>query len=231
MLGELISEIRKEKGLRQVDLASAVDVSIDTVRRWEQGKRNPRTDELRKIAQVLEVDVRLLLGKKNDDLQFSEEVESNVATINKAMMIPVVTKDVSACCGKGSLYSEDVKWEIVGYYPMDPNALLGYTWQTKNFCIIRAEGDSMEPHIHDGDQVLFAKSPDIEIQSGDFAILMWNGRTLIRGVIFPDTKEVILRPTNDTYKDINTWRGDERLCVLGKVLGITPAFKKTPGLW
>jgi transcriptional regulator with XRE-family HTH domain len=228
-IAKKIKTAREQMRYSQPQLANAISVDKNTVWRWENEKTEPSAGEIIKLAEALRVPVAYLLG--DSELETGSEVESNVATVNRAMMIPVVTKEVSACCGKGSLYSEDVKWEIVGYYPMDPNALLGYTWQTKDFCIIRAEGDSMEPHIHDGDQVLFAKSPDIEIQSGDFALLKWNGRLLIRGVIFHDAREVILRPTNDTYKDINTWRGDERLCVLGKVLGITPAFKKTPGLW
>jgi len=159
------------------------------------------------------------------------KVQSNVITMNNALMIPVVTKDVSARCRKESMYAEDVRWEITGYYPMGPNDLLGYAWQTQEFCIIRADGDSMEPHIHVGDRILFAKSPDIEVESGDFAILLWDGKLLIRGVIFPDEQKVILRPTNKDYDDIETTRDDNRLCVLGKVLGVTPAYRKTPGLW
>ena len=89
----------------------------------------------------------------------------------------------------------------------------------------------MEPHLQDGDRVLFAKSPDVEVVSGDFAILLWDGKLLIRGVVFPDGAKIILRPTNGKYSDIETARGDERLCLLGKVLGVTPAYRKVPGLW
>jgi SOS-response transcriptional repressor LexA len=141
-------------------------------------------------------------------------------------MIPVVSDDVSASCGHGTIYAEDVKWDIVGYYPVDPNDLIGYTWQTDNFRIIRARGDSMEPRIHDGERVIF--SEELKIQNADFAVVLWDRLTLIRAVFFNDDDETItLRSMDESkYKDIVVDRGDERFCVLGKILGIAPAIRK-----
>jgi hypothetical protein len=174
-----------------------------------------------------------LLGAKtttgsNNALISAEEsahIESNVATLNDAMMIPVVSDDVSACCGKGSIYAEDVKWEIVGYYPVDPNDLIGYTWQTDKFQIIRASGDSMEPRIYDGERIIFAE--ELEIENANFAVVLWDGYTLIRVVLFNSDGTVTLRSMKeDKYKDITVIPGDERFCILGKVLGIAPSIKK-----
>jgi transcriptional regulator with XRE-family HTH domain len=62
VLAERIAETRKRKGLKQTELAKEIDVSVDSVRRWEQDKRAPRTNELEKIADVLETTVGYLLG-------------------------------------------------------------------------------------------------------------------------------------------------------------------------
>lgn len=48
MLKDLLRRLRKDKGLNQIDLAQRVGVSIDSVRRWEAGKREPRLSELEK---------------------------------------------------------------------------------------------------------------------------------------------------------------------------------------
>lgn len=62
MLKDLLRQLRKDKGLNQIDLAQRVGVSIDSVRRWEAGKREPRLGELEKIALVLEVPVASLIN-------------------------------------------------------------------------------------------------------------------------------------------------------------------------
>ena len=55
-------------------------------------------------------------------------------------------------------------------------------------------------------------------------------KLLIRAILFEGEK-IILRPTNPKYKDIVTERGDERLCVLGKVIAEVPGIRKLTGLW
>jgi transcriptional regulator with XRE-family HTH domain len=239
IIGRRISDSRKQKGLKQTELAEMIGVSVDSVRRWEQGKREPRASELEKIADILDTSVVYLLGGNEKaympgDEPFSTQkqpIESNVATMNDAIMIPVVTDDISACCGGGNIYPDEVKWEIVGYYPMDSSDLIGYTWQTNDFCVIKVNGDSMEPHFNDGERVLFVKAPDIQVTSGDFAVMLYQGKLLIRGIIFEKDGKIILKPTNDKYKDIIIAKNSGDLCVLGKILGVVPAYRKTPGLW
>lgn len=229
-----IRDLRKTKGLTQENLATQVGVSKTTVVDWEKGRYFPEGKNLINLAKALDVTVGYLMGETENPAPAVSpkhpEIESNATTINEAMMIPVVTDDVSACCGTGSIYAEDVKWDIVGYYPMDPNDLIGYTWQTKKFGVIRASGDSMEPRIHDGDRVVFAE--EIELQNGDIAILLWEGRLMIRGVIFNRDGSIILKAINKGYDDITTQPNeDDRLCVLGKMLGIAPPFKVASSIW
>jgi transcriptional regulator with XRE-family HTH domain len=163
--------------------------------------------------------------------QKRQPIESNVATLNDAILIPVVTDDVSACCGSGNIYPDEVKWEIVGYYPMDSSDLIGYTWQTNDFCVIKVSGDSMEPHFYEGERVLFVKAPDVQVTSGDFAVMLYQGKLLLRGIIFEKDGKIVLKATNEKYKDIFVPQNSDDLCILGKILGVVPAYRKTPGLW
>jgi transcriptional regulator with XRE-family HTH domain len=47
---EGIRYYRNKFGLTQTELASKIGVSLDTVWRWESGKREPRSSELLKMA-------------------------------------------------------------------------------------------------------------------------------------------------------------------------------------
>jgi transcriptional regulator with XRE-family HTH domain len=46
---------RKNKGLTQRELADLLDLSVDTVRRWEMGQRKPNYDDIIKLSSVLHV--------------------------------------------------------------------------------------------------------------------------------------------------------------------------------
>lgn len=56
-LGKRIKEIRKSKGLTQLDLAVRVNKDYSSIARVETGRTNPTYTTLVKIAQGLEVSV------------------------------------------------------------------------------------------------------------------------------------------------------------------------------
>ena len=57
-----IRDFRKRVGLNQFELADAVGISVDTVRRWESNKQFPRADELVNLASALHITVDELLN-------------------------------------------------------------------------------------------------------------------------------------------------------------------------
>lgn len=57
-VGENIKRIRKEKGLKQKDLAEVLNVSEVMISQWENGSRNPKQSTLIKIAKALDVHLR-----------------------------------------------------------------------------------------------------------------------------------------------------------------------------
>lgn len=60
-LGNRIKTIRKEKGVKQVDLAYACDIEKQSMSRIEAGNTNPSVLLLLKIAENLDVKVNELL--------------------------------------------------------------------------------------------------------------------------------------------------------------------------
>ena len=62
MFNENLRKIRKEKGYTQEELAAKVGVVRQTVSKWEKGLSVPDADILRKIAEILDVDINILLG-------------------------------------------------------------------------------------------------------------------------------------------------------------------------
>ena len=50
-----LRDFRKKAGFTQIDLADLVSVHETTIRRWESGKGIPRMDEIKKLANALNV--------------------------------------------------------------------------------------------------------------------------------------------------------------------------------
>jgi len=59
-IGDRIRAIRREKGLRQDDLASSVGISKQYMCAIENGRGNPSYGVVERIAEVLGYDVRML---------------------------------------------------------------------------------------------------------------------------------------------------------------------------
>ena len=57
-LGKNISRIRKEKGVKQIDLWYQCDIEKSNLIRLEKGRTNPTTLTLRKIGKALKVPVK-----------------------------------------------------------------------------------------------------------------------------------------------------------------------------
>ena len=62
-----IRELRKKQGMNQFELADSIEISVDTVRRWESNKQFPRADELVRLAIALKVSVDDILNGSSSD--------------------------------------------------------------------------------------------------------------------------------------------------------------------
>lgn len=60
-IGKFIGEIRKEKDLKQAELAEKLGVTSKTVSRWETGKYMPDSSLFTDISQILGVTINELL--------------------------------------------------------------------------------------------------------------------------------------------------------------------------
>lgn len=63
LLGENLRKAREEKGLTQAEVAKLLDISASTIGMYEQGRRDPDTDTLKKLAELYEVSTDYLLGR------------------------------------------------------------------------------------------------------------------------------------------------------------------------
>ena len=87
MFQDNVKKYRKAKHLSQEDFAMKLCVVRQTVSKWEKGVSVPDAEMLQRLADILEVDVKQLLGAGLNWEQNSNEVVEQLARINEQLAI------------------------------------------------------------------------------------------------------------------------------------------------
>ena len=102
-IGRLIYQLRKEKNLTQLQLASRMNVSDKAVSKWERGLGCPDISLLSELSGIFEVDLEKLLSGGLDE---KELLGGNMKKLN-FYVCPVCGNVITAmadtgisCCGK-----------------------------------------------------------------------------------------------------------------------------------
>lgn len=214
-----IKRLRMRKGLSQKELAIKVGVSQPTASDWETGKKNPTGDNLERLARMFSVSREVILGIIPVPIERSTisappkaETAPTAPAIPGFQTIPYSAPTVmlpiigSVRCGEGGLAFE----EDLGAEPATvPNAQ-EYFW-------LRAEGDSMEPRICDGDLVLVHQQETVD--SGDIAVVVVNDEEGTLKQVFIANGTIALIPYNQSHPT-RTFFGKEtaRVRIVGKAV-------------
>ena len=84
--GERIAYLREEKGFTQTDFSKIIHIGRSVLNRIELGTRPIRDDELKTIANVLEVSADYLIGnEQNHSKQYSNPDEERLINIYRRL--------------------------------------------------------------------------------------------------------------------------------------------------
>ena len=71
--GERLAALRKERGMSQEELAEKLQLTRQTISKWETGASTPDLELLVQLAEVFDVSVDSLLGVKKPDKKSAEK--------------------------------------------------------------------------------------------------------------------------------------------------------------
>lgn len=74
-IGYRISELRKQAGMSQFQLAKVLNVATSTLGMYETGKREPSLKVMNRIANYFNVTTDYLLGRPNKQVAKKDDVE------------------------------------------------------------------------------------------------------------------------------------------------------------
>lgn len=94
-------ELRKQKGISQEELSEKLNVSRQTLSKWELGTSTPDMEKLIAISDYFEISLdELVLGKEKENLH-SEEKEKEKVTMAQILEEKVLTEQTKVKTKKG----------------------------------------------------------------------------------------------------------------------------------
>ena len=84
-LADKILELRKKRGLSQEELADVLNVSRQTISRWEVGTALPDAINLVQLSKVFEVSTDYLLGRQDSIPSFLSEEERSIIDLYRKL--------------------------------------------------------------------------------------------------------------------------------------------------
>ena len=108
-MGKFISELRKDNGMTQVDLAKKLQVSDKAVSRWERGLGFPDISTLEPLAIALNVNLLELMQceKMSDD-----KIQSNISTNAVNLTLDMAQQQINELFKNVVLYSVKPKYRF-----------------------------------------------------------------------------------------------------------------------
>ena len=199
--GKKIKQLREENNLTQTELGEKLNISKATISKYESDKVEPSIPTLISMSKLFNVSVDYILG--NDTVNLENEIK-----IDNVVKLPVLG---AVRAGTGGWAVE----EVVGYeYAFNIHD------DTSDYYYLKVKGDSMEPHISEGDLALVRKQSDVE--SGDLAIVLINGdEGVIKKVVKKDGR-LELHSFN-AYYPVRVFSGQalQDVSIIGKVINTT----------
>lgn len=201
---DLILERRKELNFSQKDIADFVGVTEATISRWESGKiRSIGSAYISRLLHVLKMPSDVM---SNIDIM-TEDINESIAPI-KRRRIPMLG---NVAAGQ-PIWAEENYGE---YITLDDQMDCDFA--------LRVKGDSMAPHILDGDTVFVKEQPDVN--NGEIAVVMYeNSATLKR--VYKIKGGLQLISINSAYEPM-LFQGAEagNVRILGKAVKFTRELK------
>lgn len=88
-LGQRLIDLRKKQGLTQTDLAEQLNVSVQTISKWECGTHAPTAKKLKELCDFYHVSYDYLMGSSNRSVQPAEEVPPPAVKRRKYILLGV----------------------------------------------------------------------------------------------------------------------------------------------
>ena len=185
-----------ESGKKQIEIADILRVKQEQVSRWCNGKQIPNTENIKRIAEILNKPVSYFI-EENDE--FVPSIKAVPLTKTNTIQLPILA-DVPA--GLPEFSDRDVEMFVD-----IPRFMFPYA----DF-VVKCIGDSLEPKIHKGDFCVIRKTQEALDKR---AMLVKTENGICMKIISKQKGQIKLCSTNKKYKPFTP----SELTIIGLIIG------------
>lgn len=80
---EKLIELRKKQGLSQDELGNKINVSRQSISKWESGQANPEIEHIKELSKIFNVSVDYLLNDESENIKNKDEEIDNKKNLSK----------------------------------------------------------------------------------------------------------------------------------------------------
>ncbi|MBS6517492.1 MAG: helix-turn-helix domain-containing protein [Clostridium sp.] len=203
-IGERIKELRERLGMSQVDFATKINVSKQSLYKYENNIiTNIPSDKIEAAAKIGNVSPSYLMGWENN----ISPINNGTKEKKRGVTINVLGR---VAAGIPIEAVEDI---------IDTEEISEALASTGEFFGLLIDGDSMEPDIHKGDTVIVRQQNDAE--SGEIVIAMVNGGDATCKRLIKYAEGISLVSLNNNYAPMffsNKDVAEKPVRIIGKVV-------------
>lgn len=221
----LIRDWREKRGLSRRELAEKVGTGESQIVKLERGERRLTQHWMERLAKALDVQpVDLIMARANDlpPPQPKEPVKAkkkgDLVEVGGEELALIPVYDLGLSCGPGAWVEND--GEPMYHQPYRHQWLRSVTNAPLDALLIaRASGDSMDPTIHNGDQVLIDTTRNRPTKDGIYG-LRWADDLLVKRIsVDPRNGMLEISSDNPRYRSFSEVNPEE-IHVIGRVIWI-----------
>lgn len=185
-MGDIIKQLRLERGLTQEELGEIVGVKKAAVQKWESGMtKNLKRSTIKKLSDYFGVTPSYLMGMRNENNnklkgEYIVKEEATEYVSSGIKMFPIIGV---VRAGQPILAQENIE----GYFPMDKT----FINTDKDYFFLKVKGDSMNLEFKEGSMLFIEKTPCIE--NGEIGVVRVNGdEATVKKIIKNDNMMTLL---------------------------------------
>lgn len=213
---DVLKQLRYKAGYTQQQMADLLYISTTAYQNWELGKSLPSPNRIQSLAKSLDVDPQILLS----EIVPTPGVRVVQKPTGRTVPVPLLSREVTACCGAGIPTYDEVQNAPVKTYSYTISELGGTYDEMRPPVAIYADGACLErARIQDGDVLVI--NPALEPRHLQICVVNWRGALSAKRVQLNSDGSVDLRSDYDTYHiDAEEAADPDRFNIWGPVVEV-----------
>lgn len=197
-LGDKIKIAMAEAGIRtNKELAQKMDCWPHEIGFWINGQRKPKLESIQKLSGVLNKPLEYFLSGVNEFAPLEDTPHPRMETLNEIVSL----KEIGAVrCGEFCLLVSEtgnIRTRIINRDFLPPKAMrMSLEELQSRYFVFRAEGDSMEPVILEGDTLIVEKIYDNQCTSGEIILFADSDDHAVCKRIVMNADNIVLKSEN-----------------------------------